>query len=923
MTILGGLGFTAPWLLLGLGALPILWFVLRAIPPAPIRRKFPGVALLLGLTDEDSVSDRTPWWLLLLRMLAVALMIVGFSGPTLNPKENVTYPNPLLILFDGSWANADQWKANLEFVSTEIETAGRASQPVAIVQLTHPEKPVFQTADAWQIRLSNLTPMPWLPTQIQINEFIQTLDTTQFDTLWISDSLNHAWRNTLLAALETYGQVRVLQSTSPLFGLTSAKFDSGIINVTVVRSQTVSEQEINVLAIGTDPTGTERILGAKTANFKQGDSNTQVNFDLPIELGNRITRFEIQTTRSAGAITLTDDNLRRREIVIVTVREEEGPELLSQNHYLERALSPSAEIFSGALLDLIPANPDVVILADVVTLTSNEETALTDWVKNGGTLLRFAGPRLAASNLSRVEEHPLMPVRLRAGGRRIGGTMSWGEPKKLSPFDITSPFFRLSIPDDVTVTTQVMAQPDPRLSERVITSLSDGTPLVTRKFIDQGQVILFHISANAEWSNLPLSGLFVKMLERLSISRPTKPPNPEDLESMTWSPNKILDGFGHLNDATNKPGVDGAKLISGYLGPDFFPGIYQHQERRIARNVLKAGDQLELTEWPSYIKVESPLDKPEISLGGLLLACAIAFLFIDVVATLALSGRLFIFKSANAVSILLALTLILTSKSVQASDNDELAMLATSELILAYVVTDNPEIDNQSKAGLMGLSKALFNRTSVEPGNPIGLNLEHDDLSFFPLLYWPITPTQPTPSAEAYLRLNAYLRSGGMIVFDTRDADIPATSLLTPNKKQLRNLTKLLDIPPLEPLLSDHVLTRTFYLLQDFPGRYISREIWVEAMPSSNAQQIDGITFHTLNDGVSPVIIGGNDWAGAWAVDNNGRPLLPISRGFAEPRQRELALRFGVNLVMYALTGNYKSDQVHIPALLDRLGLGQ
>ena len=70
------------------------------------------------------------------------------------------------------------------------------------------------------------------------------------------------------------------------------------------------------------------------------------------------------------------------------------------------------------------------------------------------------------------------------------------------------------------------------------------------------------------------------------------------------------------------------------------------------------------------------------------------------------------------------------------------------------------------------LGQTLFFRTSVEPSPPVGINLETDELAFYPLLYWPITPDQPQPSAEAYARLNAYLRTGGMILFDTRDADI-------------------------------------------------------------------------------------------------------------------------------------------------------
>ena len=110
MFLLGPVGFAAPWLLLGLIALPILWVLLRAVPPAPIRRRFPGVALLLGLKDEQSEVDKTPWWLLLLRLLAVAAAIIGFAGPVLNPDERVAGTGPLLIAVDGTWADARDWQ---------------------------------------------------------------------------------------------------------------------------------------------------------------------------------------------------------------------------------------------------------------------------------------------------------------------------------------------------------------------------------------------------------------------------------------------------------------------------------------------------------------------------------------------------------------------------------------------------------------------------------------------------------------------------------------------------------------------------------------------------------------------------------------------------------------------------------------------
>jgi hypothetical protein len=183
-----------------------------------------------------------------------------------------------------------------------------------------------------------------------------------------------------------------------------------------------------------------------------------------------------------------------------------------------------------------------------------------------------------------------------------------------------------------------------------------------------------------------------------------------------------------------------------------------------------------------------------------------------------------------------------------------------------------------------------------------------------------MTENQRAPSDTAVEKLNRFLRSGGMILFDTRDADLSfGISGGTPNGRVLQKIAARLEIPPLEPVPDDHVLTRSFYLLQDFPGRYRGATVWIEAAPA-DAKRAEGMPFRNLNDGVTPVVIGGNDWAAAWAIGPNARYLFPVGRGSSGELQREYAQRFGVNLIMYVLTGNYKSDQVHIPALLNRLG---
>ena len=549
---------------------------------------------------------------------------------------------------------------------------------------------------------------------------------------------------------------------------------------------------------------------------------------------------------------------------------------------------------------------------------------MIEWVEAGGLLVRFAGPRLAASDTARSEEEPLMPVRLRLGGRSIGGAMSWGEPKTLAPFAEGTPFAGLVAPEEVTVTAQVVAQPDPTLAARSIAALADGTPLVTRKPLGQGQVVLFHVTANAEWSSLPLSGLFVQMLERLAVSSSVGTPEAASLEGTVWRPVSVIDGFGRTGDAGTLPGVQGPELITAPAGPLLRPGLYDSGSQTLARNVMRPGDTLSAASWPGSVTVLGYSLQQEQPLGGILLGLAVALLALDVLATLMVSGQLAnLRRSAAALPLIAGLTLSGLSLApnhvhAQSEDtNDPIAMAA--ELTLAHVLTGDTEVDRIARAGLQGLSDTLFFRTSIEPSDPVGVDLERDELAFFPLLYWPVTADQRMPSPAAYDRLNAYLRSGGMILFDTRDSDIASVGATSPQARRLQQLALALDIPPLEPLPSDHVLTRTFYLLQDFPGRHPRGPLWVEAAPP-DAEQTEGIPFRNLNDGVTPVVIGGNDWASAWAVDAGGRPLLPIGRGFAGERQRELSKRFGVNLVMHVLTGNYKSDQVHVPALLERLG---
>jgi hypothetical protein len=286
-----------------------------------------------------------------------------------------------------------------------------------------------------------------------------------------------------------------------------------------------------------------------------------------------------------------------------------------------------------------------------------------------------------------------------------------------------------------------------------------------------------------------------------------------------------------------------------------------------------------------------------------------------------MSGALFTRRNARtatgAAALLLALFLPAVNGAARAQDGSQsdFALQASLNTRLAYVSTGDTAVDEVSRQGLVGLSRVLAARTAIEPGDPMAIDVERDELVFFPLLYWPVGADAKPLSDHTLAKVDAYMKQGGMIVFDTKDYQMPFSGSAAGQSPALANLLGRLDIPRLEPVPEDHVLTKSSYLMRGFPGRWDGGTLWVEAQSADE----NGETRRALkSDGVSSILITSNDLAGAWALDDSNRPVFATVPGGEV--QREMAFRSGVNIVMYALTGNYKADQVHVPALLERLG---
>ena len=573
----------------------------------------------------------------------------------------------------------------------------------------------------------------------------------------------------------------------------------------------------------------------------------------------------------------------------------------------------------------------MIVLADVGTLSPEIRERLNAWIDQGGVLVRFAGPRLAQA------DDDLVPVKLRRGGRILGGSLTWEKPQHLASFAADGPFAGLAVPKDITVNRQVLAEPDAVLATKTWASLEDGTPLVTGEHRGKGIVSLFHVGADSRWSDLPMSGSFVEMLRRMVdmsgyTSKPGAGVASEATNVETVAPLRTLDGFGAFGPppSTAKPMPadyrDRATLGSsaGLLRPRRRPDRGQHagpgRSHRPARYrvVARAARQLHQcrtarsARHPAVVVAGAVPDRRDRGRDagrgpGRPVAAAHGDGGVRAGAGPRRGARSRLRRRAR--------------RKPRQPGSDEFAIKAVSQTRLAYVVTGNADVDSIVKAGMAGLTLFLAQRTALEAGDPVGIDPARDELAFFPLIYWPVVPGAPKPPQDAINRIDAYMKQGGTVLFDTRDAiEAPPGengAAQTPGMQTLRQILSSLDVPELEPVPREHVLTKTFYLLRDFPGRFTSGQTWVETLPREEDDEAASRPARG-GDGVSPIIITSNDLAGAWALRPDGQPMLPLTPG--EPRQREFAFRSGVNIVMYTLTGNYKADQVHAPALIERLG---
>ena len=587
--LISGLTFGAPALLYVLIALPVIYWLLRVTPPAPKRMVFPPLRLLFGLKSSEETPARTPWWLLLLRLIAAALAIVALAEPLYDPTPVAQGSGPLVLVVDNGWPSAAQWQTRQAAMNRALTGATRDRRPVLIVATAETAPMTAQFLDPARAlkTVTDMVPRPWLPDRARALAQLQSMKfSVSPQILWLSDGLDHGNAQAFADGLAKIGSLGIFADElekAPLAMRPPDNANTGF-GVTLARVPADVERQGRVAAY--DARG--QVLETAPYHFGLRSGEAKANIVLPLELRNDTVRIAVMGEDSAGAVQLVDARFRRRPVGIVTGgnADVEQP-LLSDVYYIERALSPYAEIHKGSIDQVLDSGISVLIVADIGLLSAEEHDRVAKFVNGGGVLLRFGGPKLAAHS------DDLVPVQLREGERLMGSAMTWASPQHLTPFGDDSPFRGLPVADDVTVSRQVLAEPSVELGDHTWARLTDGTPLVTGAAHGHGWIVLFHVAASPGWSSLPLSGLFVEMLRRVVELSEGMKGGVAAANTGTFPPYQTLDGFGRLEKAIPEAEPLRASEIGTMIpGPQHPPGLYGVQGALVALNAFGARSML-------------------------------------------------------------------------------------------------------------------------------------------------------------------------------------------------------------------------------------------------------------------------------------------------------------------------------------------
>jgi hypothetical protein len=851
--------WAAPWALLGFAVLPMLWWLMRLQPPAPRTQIFPALKLL-GLHTHQTAQQRLPWWLMLLRLLLAACVILGLAGPRWRDTSVQHAAVRQTLVIDSGWTAASRFEDIRRRALQALDAHSSAStqvrlMPTAAAQNISPE---WISPSLARQRIETLEPMPWAADRAALTKW-----PASGDMIWISDGLDHASARALIDWGQKSGAVTVYEATRlPPAQIRRVVQNPAGLAVTVAQPPALQPRSYTVTARNAD--GSSAAFASTT--MAAGQTTAQLLVPLAPGTAVRLSQIEINGEASSAGVHLLDAGAAR-VFVGISHRGTDTPQpLRAADFYVERALQTHATVARGSSDALLARGVNILVIAGQLPQQPAAQAKLNTWVAKGGVLVMFAGPH------SLPAQNSLLPITIRAATRNLGGAMSWSKAASLGPWPKTSPFAGLAIPADVSVQQQWLAEPGLASTAQSWAQLADATPLVSAQQRGRGLVVLFHTSANADWSNLALSGLFEQMLVKLLPFASSLHPQTQTAPNAPYQLTEALNGTGRLQPATPGKSVRYDRLRAADAASAMLPpGRYTKSGQQFALNVGGAppgwisnykGAQLQSGTVPRLVFDARPL----------LLIGATLLLLLDGLATLYLKG-LWRRPRRQIFAALLCLPGL-------ASPHDT-ARAAPDGAFDVRLCAVQGVADTEAMAGLQNLAQALKMRTAIVPGNPKLVQLADRNLGLCSLLYWPISDSSPALDATTGPALQRYMAQGGFLIIDSGWSNGVPRRVLDP-----------LQLPPLDVFTPGHVLAKSFYLLERTPGGFDFSSVWLER----GTQGSDGRT--------SQVMLVQSRIASQWR--NGGR-------------EQERALRLGINSVIYALTGTYKADQVHAAGLLERM----
>ncbi len=890
------IGFSNIYALFGLLLTPIIWVIVKSFPPTPKNFNFSSFFLLEKIDHDTPKNEKTPLWLVIFRILFFILIVLFFSKPFLKNNSYVADEKyeKYLIVADIGWSMAKDWNKFKELVQEISQEAEKNKKEIFFFHSklnTYKDLKIFKTSYALSNYLESLYPLPLQFKEGSLNKVIQNESIFKNSKVFIISS-KFDFHN----FNDYYKRFSLIKNNSSKY-----YFIDPLDTILIINSVKTTQDKIicEVLRLGKNNFKQNFSLNIETINneviyknehsINENENNKIINLSFPTEIFNQIKSIKIIGQDHAGAKYYFDDFSKKKNIAILNDNEfyKESP-LLSPVYYLKKSLDSKHNIKVEKIDNIIKQNLTAIIIPETAKIPNEYDKKLNDWLLQGGTLIRFSGKSLVQ------EESNFLPSQdTYSRIRNIEGRLTNNNQIFISDFEKDSIFNGLQIPQDIIIKKQLIFDTHSK-QVSVLAKLNDNTPLVSMRKFGEGKIILFHIGANNDWSNLPISSLFPDMINRILLL--SKNYNSSNLKNLNL--NKEIDGFGNLvlpKKIVSFDNFDKLKTVKPSFNTP--PGQYDNNQISIALNLSTNINQYQSEK--IYTSMLSKYSfKTTKDLSSIILKIILTMFILDIILIIMIKNNLNFLKIFANKNNLLVITLFFLM--FIKSDN-----VSANETFLAYVKINNSSINNISENGLETIRNLLITRTSINPKGVIGLDIKSDYIYSYPFIYWPLTKNLISIKKSEIIKIKNYLNYGGIIFFDIIGFSRKNLNLKEKKFQEIRNFLDEIGINELSIISKEHTLTKSFYLLNKFPGKWDNKILLVE---NSNLQH---------KDGVSSIVLGFNDWAKAWAVDNNNSPLYPVVPG--GERQRELSYRFGINLAMYALTGNYKSDQIHSKSILKRL----